>query len=75
MIRISKLLLALIACALCAAPALAQDGTLKKIKDNGYITIGHRDASIHFPIMTTNSSRSDSRWTCARKSSMRSKSI
>ena len=48
MIRISKLLLALIACALCAAPAIAQDGTLKKIKDNGYITIGNRDASIPF---------------------------
>ena len=48
MIRISKPLLALIACMLCAAPAIAQDGTLKKIKDNGYITVGHRDASIPF---------------------------
>ncbi len=48
MIRISKLLLALLAGALCAAPAVAQDGTLKKIKDNGYITVGHRDASIPF---------------------------
>ena len=46
--RISKLLLAFIACALCAAPAVAQDGTLKKIKDSGFITIGHRDASIPF---------------------------
>ena len=45
---ILKLLLTLIACALCAAPAVAQDGTLKKIKDNGYITVGHRDASIPF---------------------------
>ena len=44
----SKLALALIACALCATPALAQDGTLKKIKDTGYITVGHRDASIPF---------------------------
>ncbi|MBV8030883.1 MAG: amino acid ABC transporter substrate-binding protein, partial [Betaproteobacteria bacterium] len=25
--------------------AFAQDGTLKKIKDSGTITIGHRDAS------------------------------
>ncbi len=47
MSRISKLLLILIAGALCAAPALAQD-TLKKIKDSGSITIGHRDASIPF---------------------------
>jgi glutamate/aspartate transport system substrate-binding protein len=29
-------------------PAAAQDGTLKKIKDSGSITIGHRDASIPF---------------------------
>jgi glutamate/aspartate transport system substrate-binding protein len=28
--------------------ALAQDGTLKKIKDTGSITIGHRDASVPF---------------------------
>jgi glutamate/aspartate transport system substrate-binding protein len=27
-------------------PALAQEGTLKKIKDSGSITIGHRDASL-----------------------------
>jgi glutamate/aspartate transport system substrate-binding protein len=38
---------------LCAAtaltfPAAAQDGTLKKIKDSGSITIGHRDASVPF---------------------------
>lgn len=45
--RISKLLLALAACALCTAPAIAQD-TLKKIKDSGAMTIGHRDASIPF---------------------------
>jgi glutamate/aspartate transport system substrate-binding protein len=31
-----------------AAPAVAQEGTLKKIKDSGSITIGHRDASIPF---------------------------
>src|SRR5471032_2836033 len=49
MTRITKLLLSLIAYAVCVAPAIAQDGsTLKKIKDNGYITIGHRDASIPF---------------------------
>ena len=40
--------LVLLASATLAAPALAQDGTLKKIKDSGTITIGHRDASIPF---------------------------
>jgi len=33
---------------LFSAQALAQDGTLKKIKDSGSITIGHRDASVPF---------------------------
>jgi glutamate/aspartate transport system substrate-binding protein len=33
---------------LFGAQALAQDGTLKKIKDSGSITIGHRDASVPF---------------------------
>ena len=35
---------------LAAAPAIAQDltGTLKKIKDSGSITIGHRETSIPF---------------------------
>jgi len=42
-----KVLLGLIALAV-AASAAAQDGTLKKIKDTGTITIGHRDASIPF---------------------------
>jgi glutamate/aspartate transport system substrate-binding protein len=31
-----------------ASPAAAQEGTLKKIKDSGSITVGHRDASIPF---------------------------
>src|SRR3954463_5942951 len=31
-----------------AGTAAAQEGTLKKIKDSGSITIGHRDASIPF---------------------------
>ena len=47
--RTSRLPLALALLALAAAPVLAQDsGTLKKIKDTGAITIGHRDASIPF---------------------------
>ena len=33
---------------LIAAPAVAQEGTLKKIKDTNTITLGHRDASIPF---------------------------
>jgi len=44
-----RIILAMAALALaCAQPALAQEGTLKKIKDSGTITIGHRDASIPF---------------------------
>ena len=33
---------------LATTPVLAQEGTLKKIKDSGAITLGHRDASIPF---------------------------
>ena len=33
---------------IAAAPAMAQEGTLQKIKSSGSITIGHRDASIPF---------------------------
>jgi glutamate/aspartate transport system substrate-binding protein len=43
-----KRTLALLAALLFAAGAAAQEGTLKKIKDTGSITIGHRDASIPF---------------------------
>jgi glutamate/aspartate transport system substrate-binding protein len=44
-----RLTLLLAAAAFClTGPALAQEGTLKKIKDSGSITIGHRDASIPF---------------------------
>jgi glutamate/aspartate transport system substrate-binding protein len=43
-----RMLLALgVSASLCGA-AWAQEGTLKKIKDGGAITIGHRDASIPF---------------------------
>ena len=45
--RIASLTVALAACAAFIAPAAAQD-TLKKIKDTGSVTIGHRDASIPF---------------------------
>lgn len=31
-----------------AFPVAAQDGTLKKIRDSGSITVGHRDASVPF---------------------------
>ena len=43
-----KTILALLAAAAVALPAAAQEGTLKKIKDSGSITIGHRDASLPF---------------------------
>jgi glutamate/aspartate transport system substrate-binding protein len=43
-----KRTLALLAALAFAATATAQEGTLKKIKDSGAITIGHRDASVPF---------------------------
>ena len=46
--NLARFALALLAAAALAAPAAAQEGTLKKIKDSGSITIGHRDASIPF---------------------------
>jgi len=48
MLRTIKAALAATACVLFAAPALAQEGTLDKIKKTGTITVGHRDASIPF---------------------------
>src|SRR5947209_3625921 len=48
--RCTIMLSAITAAALTAAPAVAQDltGTLKKIKETGSITLGHRDSSIPF---------------------------
>src|SRR5256712_7105601 len=48
--RNTKWTLALTLAAFVASPAVAQEltGTLKKIKDTGTITIGHRDSSIPF---------------------------
>jgi glutamate/aspartate transport system substrate-binding protein len=47
--RTSNSTLAFALLAFCAAPAIAQESpTLKKIKDTGTITIGHRDSSIPF---------------------------
>lgn len=43
--RFTPLIVALFACAAFIGPAAAQD-TLKKIKETGTITIGHRDASL-----------------------------
>jgi glutamate/aspartate transport system substrate-binding protein len=47
---ITRLLLAVVGAGLVAAGANAQEltGTLKKVKDTGAITIGHREASIPF---------------------------
>jgi len=46
--RAFTLLAALAAAMAVATPAAAQEGTLKKIKDAGSITIGHRDGSVPF---------------------------
>ena len=45
-----RLLAAVIAASLAAAPALAEEltGTLKKVKDSATITLGHRESSIPF---------------------------
>jgi glutamate/aspartate transport system substrate-binding protein len=50
MIRHTKAAVAALALGLFAFPAVAQEltGTLKKIKDSGTITIGHRETSIPF---------------------------
>ena len=47
---LSKLSATLLASALLSAPAMSQEltGTLKKIKDSGTITIGHRETSVPF---------------------------
>lgn len=46
----THLVAAAVASGLCAAPAVAQEltGTLKKIKETGAITLGHRDSSVPF---------------------------
>ncbi|MFY9270230.1 MAG: ABC transporter permease subunit [Candidatus Manganitrophaceae bacterium] len=46
--KISKLLIAALALALAATGAYGQEGTLKKIKESGAITIGHRESSVPF---------------------------
>ncbi|HVK54168.1 MAG TPA: transporter substrate-binding domain-containing protein [Burkholderiales bacterium] len=45
-----KILVAALSCAVASLPAIAQEltGTLKKIKETGSITIGHRESSIPF---------------------------
>ncbi len=48
--HLSKMALALVSGLLLATPVIAQEltGTLKKIKESGVITIGHREVSIPF---------------------------
>jgi len=48
------LIAALASLAFIATPALAQQGTLEKVKSSGAITIGHRDASIPFSYLDEN---------------------
>jgi glutamate/aspartate transport system substrate-binding protein len=49
---ISRLLLTVAVCALCAAPVIAQEtGTLKKIKDKKTIVLGAREASSPFSFL------------------------
>jgi glutamate/aspartate transport system substrate-binding protein len=53
MLRQSKAIVAALACALAAGSALAE-GTLEKVKSQGYITIANRDASIPFSYYDNN---------------------
>ena len=46
--RVASSLFALLAAAAVALPAVAQEGTLDKVRKSGTITVGHRDASIPF---------------------------
>lgn len=46
--RLKMMMTAVAATALLSSAALAQEGTLKKIKDTGTITIGHRESSVPF---------------------------
>ena len=46
--RLKTMFTAIMAIGLFAGTAAAQEGTLKKIKDTGTITIGHRESSIPF---------------------------
>jgi len=49
-VKHSHIAACLLASALCAGPAMAQElnGTLKNIKETGAITLGFRDSSIPF---------------------------
>src|SRR5215213_3242539 len=46
--RFPMLILAVVAASVCSNASAQLTGTLKKIKDSGSITIGHRDASVPF---------------------------
>src|SRR5262244_1009800 len=46
--RLNTMTMTIAAIGLLAGTAVAQEGTLKKIKDTGTITIGHRESSVPF---------------------------
>src|SRR5437016_6911051 len=46
--RLKTMTMTIAAISLLAGTAVAQEGTLKKIKDTGAITIGHRESSLPF---------------------------
>ena len=69
--RLKTMFTAIAAIGLFAGTAAAQEGTLKKIKDTGTITIGHRDASIPFSYYDDKQQPSATPWTSATRSSTR----
>src|SRR5215475_15378800 len=48
LMRLKAIITTAAAIGLFAGTAVAQEGTLKKIKDTGTITIGHRESSVPF---------------------------
>src|SRR5262247_2916979 len=48
LMRLKAIITTAAAIGLLSGTAVAQDGTLKKIKDTGAITIGHRESSVPF---------------------------
>lgn len=62
--------IALVGAGICCAAVQAQEpaGTLKKIKDTGAITVGHRESSVPFSYLDDKQQPVGYTWTCAQRS-------
>src|SRR4029450_6658778 len=54
LMRLKAIITTAAAIGMLSGTAIAQDGTLKKIKDSGSITIGHRESSVPFSYFDDN---------------------